>query len=89
MFGSYCSRAVAAAALVVSCITLSAPVQAEESTRRVRIACTGDARRLCPQHKLGSSEMRYCMEAKGRQLSRTCVTALEDEGIAPRGYFRR
>jgi acyl transferase domain-containing protein len=29
------------------------------------------------------------MEAKGRLLSRGCVHALEDAGIAPRGYLGR
>ena len=62
--------------------------QAEPSSRRVRMACSGDAQRLCPREKKDSPEIRYCMEAKGRQLSRGCVRALEDDGILPRGYFK-
>ncbi len=58
-------------------------------TPRVRAACAADAKRLCPKDKLGSSEMRYCMEAKGRSLSSGCVRVLEDEGTIPRGHFRR
>lgn len=78
------------AALVFSAVLVSglAPAEAEPSSRRVRQACSGDAQRLCPREKKDSAEMRYCMEAKGRQLSRNCVRALEDDGIVPRGYFK-
>ncbi len=65
-----------------------ATADAEESSRQVRRACSSDARRLCPREKPDSPEMRYCMEAKGRQLSRSCVRALEDDGTVPRGYFK-
>jgi hypothetical protein len=77
--------ALSVAALIVAG---QAPAQAEQSSRRVRQACSSDAKRLCPREKSDSSEMRYCMEAKGRQLSRNCVRALEDDGIVPRGYFK-
>ncbi len=83
-------RRVLSAALVAFA-TLSAGLtaaSAEPSSRRVRMACSGDAQRLCPREKKDSPEMRYCMEAKGRQLSRSCVRALEDDGIVPRGYFK-
>lgn len=56
-------------------------------SERVRTMCTPDALRLCPEHPLGSSEMRYCMEAKQRSISRDCQVALEDDGLVPRGYF--
>lgn len=79
------SRALAIA--LVSLFTVS-PATAEYSPR-VRAACTADAERLCPRQKLGSPEMRYCMESRARSLSSTCVRALEDEGIVPRGMFRR
>lgn len=66
--------------------------QSQESTamsvsERVRTMCTPDALRLCPEHSLGSSEMRYCMEAKQRLISRDCQSALEDDGLVPRGHF--
>lgn len=83
-----CSRSFG---LVVSALALAActlPSLAQESTsRRVRNACASDAHRLCPREKPNSPEMNYCMEAKGRQLSRNCIRALEDEGTVPRGYF--
>ena len=75
---------VAFAALIAAQTSASA----ESSSRRVRVACSGDAQRLCPREKKDSAEMRYCMEAKGRQLSRNCVRALEDDGVVPRGYFK-
>lgn len=54
---------------------------------RLRQVCTPDAKRLCPEHPLGSSQMRYCMESKRRSISRDCQIVLEDEGHVPRGYF--
>ena len=78
-----------AAVLSAIALVLAAPLaQAEPSSRRVRNACSSDAQRLCPHEKKDTPEMRYCMEAKGRQLSRNCVRALEDDGIVPRGYFK-
>lgn len=56
---------------------------------RVRSQCTSDAMRLCPNHALGSNEMVYCMEAKARSISRDCQSALEDDGVVPRGHFKR
>lgn len=78
------------ACLVLSALALAAftvPSLAETASRRVRNACSSDAHRLCPREKPNSPEMNYCMEAKGRQLSRNCLRALEDEGTIPRGYF--
>jgi hypothetical protein len=54
---------------------------------KVQNACIPDAQRLCPQHMLGSEEMRYCMEAKFKSISRDCVLALEDEGLVARGTY--
>jgi hypothetical protein len=83
------ARVLAASAMLAASLLASTnSVQAETSSRRVRLACTGDAQRLCPREKKDSAEMRYCMEAKGRQLSRGCIKALEDDGVIPRGYFK-
>ena len=69
-------------------LTCAAPADAQDrASRRVKNACASDARRLCPREKGDSPEMNYCMEAKGRQLSRNCIRALEDEGTIPRGHF--
>jgi hypothetical protein len=76
-------RASAAAAVMG---ILSAAAVAEVSTK-VQNACTPDARRLCPEHSLGSEEMRYCMEAKFKNISKDCVLALEDDGLVARGTY--
>jgi hypothetical protein len=74
--------ALAALALTI----VAAPAEAQPN-KRVRNACESDARRLCPREKGDTPEMRYCMEAKGRQLSSNCIRALEDDGTIPRGHF--
>jgi hypothetical protein len=84
----YARKLISSAALAAGLVIFQAPAEAESSSRRVRQACSGDAHRLCPREKKDSPEMRYCMEAKGRQLSRGCVRALEDDGVIPRGYFK-
>ena len=76
-----------AATLVLLTMSFAAPVVAQSA--KVKNACNADARRLCPQYKLGSSEMRYCMESRGRSLSHGCISALEDEGIVSRGTLAR
>ena len=84
-----CRRTLGLTLSALALAALLAPAaQTETSSRRVRNACQSDAKRLCPREKPDSEAMRYCMEAKGRQLSRNCVRALEDDGIVPRGYFK-
>jgi hypothetical protein len=78
--------AISASALLMV-VGLGATADAQSA--RVRNACNADARRLCPQYKLDSSELRYCMESRGRSLSHGCIRALEDEGIISRGTLAR
>lgn len=78
---------------VLLCLGLMAAVMslnaaADDVSKKVRNACSVDVKRLCPKDKFGSEGLRYCMEANGRKISRTCVQALEDDGIVPRGYFK-
>lgn len=80
-----CTLAALAAATLFGSYQVAS---ADDVSRKVRNACNTDAKRLCPNNKFGSSELRYCMEANGRRLSRPCVQALEDDGIVPRGYFK-
>jgi hypothetical protein len=84
------ARAAVAWSLGVSTLSILAltATSADAVSRKVRIACTADAKRLCPTAKAGSPELDYCMEAKGKYLSRECKRALEDDGIIPKGYFR-
>jgi hypothetical protein len=75
----------AAAALAASVALTVSSVHADD--KRIRNACGNDFHRLCPREKKDSPALRYCVEAKGRFLSRNCIRALEDAGEVPRGYF--
>jgi hypothetical protein len=75
--------------VVAFALGFAVPASAQDVSKRARQACSGDAKRLCPKQKYGTEEMRYCMEANGRNLSRGCISALEDDGTIPRGHFRR
>jgi hypothetical protein len=75
---------------IVAATSLAQAQQAQQSySSSVASKCTPDAMRLCPEQALGSTEMRYCMESKARQISRDCIIALEDDGILPRGTRNR
>lgn len=87
-----CSICVTAFAVTVATIAVfgTSPVRADDDfPPEVERACGGDARRLCPSDKPGSAGMRYCMEAKQNYFSKRCKRALEDSGVAPRGYFTK
>lgn len=56
---------------------------------KVRKACTGDYKRLCPAYKVGSPQLRACMEAKAFELSSRCIDALVDAGEVGRAQVRR
>jgi hypothetical protein len=77
-----------AAALLFGGVTLAGST-ADAASAKVRRACSSDVKRLCPKHKFDTPELRYCMEAKSRQISNKCVRALEDDGIIPRRGLRR
>lgn len=62
---------------------------AANTPRAVRKACASDAHKLCPREKPDSPAMNYCMESKAKQFSRSCVRALEDAGMVPRGYLSK
>lgn len=88
---STCSFNAIVLALAGAMMIAALPFDTAEATssKKVRRACAGDAKRLCPRNKFDSPELRYCMEAKARNLSSTCVRALEDDGVVPRGMLRR
>lgn len=58
-------------------------------TNRVEKSCRGDYKRLCPSYKVGSSQLRACMEAKQSEISSTCIDALIDSGEVDRRRARR
>jgi hypothetical protein len=57
-------------------------------SKRVQAACKGDYKRLCPNYKTGSLQLRACMEAKADQISSGCIDALIDSGEAYRRVKR-
>lgn len=84
-------KAIAGSVLITTATLLGIPVRAadEDVSQNIKNMCTPDARRLCPQHPLGSEQMRYCMEAKFSNISRDCVKALEDEGMVSAGTHKQ
>ena len=84
-----CRRCLLGALLASAAFALAAlPVTADQSSTRVRTACSPDAKRLCGKHDLDSPDMQKCMEEKGSQLSKQCIKALEDDGLIPRGWYK-
>ena len=47
---------------------------------KVKKACKDDYKKLCPGYKVGSSQLRACMEAKQNDISWSCIQALMDAG---------
>ena len=81
------ARRVGCAAVAATALGMLSAAAVAQVSAKVQNACTPDALRLCPQHTLGSEEMRYCMEAKFKNISRECVQALEDDGHIKRGSY--
>lgn len=79
--------ALSAAALAG--LTLLPPVPAEAVSPKVKKSCAGDYKRLCPRYKVGSAQLRACMEAKASEISSACITALIDSGEVNRTSSRR
>ncbi len=69
-------------ALLLVCLAVPNPASA--FNKKVERACKGDYKRLCPQYKSSSPQMRACMEAKSYEISQKCVTALIDSGEVDR-----
>ena len=74
--GRHCRLAIAA--LFVG-LAAAGPATAAVSDK-VKKACKGDYQRLCPGYKIGSPQLRACMEAKQSEISSRCVDALVDSG---------
>lgn len=55
---------------------------------RVRTSCKGDYNRFCPGYNLYSHELRRCMQAAGKNISRGCIRALVDAGEVPRSMLK-
>lgn len=61
-----------------------APAADAQVNSKVRRACTADYKKLCPSYKIGTPQLRACMEAKAMQLSSKCIDALIDTGEVDR-----
>lgn len=72
------------AALAAAIVLATAPPSDARVTNQVKKACAGDYKRLCPRYKVGSSQLRACMEAKQAEISWSCVQALIDSGMVDR-----
>lgn len=72
-------RAVAIAVTAsLMAVALGSPAHAVSA--QVKKACQGDYKRLCPTYKVGSPQLRACMEAKQAEISSRCVDALIASG---------
>jgi len=81
---------VAALAAAASLAALMAAGASEAAySKRVEAACKGDYKRLCPNYKAGSLQLRACMEAKAAQISSGCIDALIDSGEVNRQRVKR
>ena len=81
-------RTVAAtvAVAVMAIAGAAAPVRAVSA--KVKKACAGDYKRLCPSYKVGSPALRACMEAKQAEITSKCVDALIASGEVNRSAKR-
>lgn len=78
-----------ASAVGVSVAMAWPAVPAFAYSKQVERACVGDYKRLCPQYKPGSPQLRACMEAKAGSISWGCIQALLDSGEVDRNDKRR
>lgn len=79
---------VLALAVTVGLPALALATGAHAANERVQNACREDYLTFCGAHPVGSTGLRRCMEANGRQLSRPCINALVDAGDIPRKFKR-
>lgn len=56
---------------------------------RVRRSCKGDYNRFCPGYSLYGTEIRRCMQAAGKRISKRCIRALVDAGEVPRSLLKQ
>lgn len=83
------ATSLALAAGLASTVLLAASGGAAlAQSARVKAACSGDYGRFCPSYPVGSSQLRQCMRANGKSLSRDCVDALVDDGEIKRSEVK-
>ena len=80
-------RAAAAAATVLLVVAVASTANAYSS--RINSACERDYYRFCAKYSIGTPELRSCMLASRRALSRRCVDALVAGGEVPKRYLTK
>ncbi len=65
-------------------VGLMLPEAAFAFSPKVERACKTDYKRLCPQYKPSSPQLRACMEAKANEITPSCISALVDDGVVDR-----
>ncbi len=78
-------RAAAAGAAVLMMLAFGSTADAYSA--RVNSACERDYYRFCAKYSIGTPELRSCMLASRRALSRRCVDALVAGGVVPTRYL--
>ncbi|MBC7830664.1 MAG: hypothetical protein H7Y62_01425 [Hyphomicrobium sp.] len=78
-------RAAAAGAAVLMMFAYGSAANAYSA--RVNSACERDYYRFCAKYSIGTPELRSCMLASRRALSRRCVDALVAAGEVPKRYL--
>ena len=75
-------------AIAAGIATLTFAPSANAYSDRIQNSCKGDYLSFCSAHPVGSTGMRRCMEANGKNISPRCVSALVDAGEIPRKFKR-
>lgn len=73
------SRTILTAVVAIGIVAIQASEAAAVSSA-VRMACIGDYFSYCSAHRVGSQELRVCMNENGHKLSKRCVGALVAAG---------
>jgi hypothetical protein len=82
------ARGLAAAAILAGLLLISQAPTAKAYSERVNAACRSDYFQFCAGYLVESIELRRCMEAYRRTLSRACVDALVAAGEVPKKYLK-
>src|SRR3990170_3720211 len=77
----------AAAAGAAALMIFACGSAANAYSARVNSACERDYYRFCAKYSIGTPELRSCMLASRRALSRRCVDALVAAGEVPKRYL--
>jgi hypothetical protein len=80
-------RAAAAGAAVLLGIAVASTANAYSS--RINSVCERDYYRFCAAYSIGTPELRNCMLASRRVLSRRCIDALVAGGEVPKRYLTK